>query len=344
MNHALIVALIQNTGCCWRWWSSSSFWTPEICSSTVAPDARRLRQRLIGIVMIRVSAPLETGIVSIRVRCCSRSRDSSWGPGRRVIAMVMTAAFHLMLGGAPAGPEWPSFWLPARSAWSGGACSAVPWRMRRGANYMRSDSSFTSCCSRSCSRCHGRRISRRASRGRAGYGGHPSLPSLWAPSSLAGSGITARRRNSKSETRFRLLAENARDLIFRYEFTPKRGFAYVSPSSTSFTGYTPEEHYADPDLAIKMVHPEDRPVLEAARAGDTGSASVMRWIRKAGEIFWARRARHYIFDERGTLTAAEGITRDITGSRQAEELRLALKAAKQGFTTRRSDRRGNGQR
>ncbi len=138
---------------------------------------------------------------------------------------------------------------------------------------------------------------------------------------------------SKRETRFRLLAENARDLIFRYEFTPKRGFAYVSPSATSLTGYTPEEYYADPHLGFKLVHPEDLPLAEAARRGEVSPEPlVLRLIRKDGEVFWAEQRNTRIFDEHGNLTAIEGIARDITGSRQAEErLRLALKAANQGL-------------
>ena len=75
------------------------------------------------------------------------------------------------------------------------------------------------------------------------------------------------RSLAESEERFRRLAENAPDLIYRYEFAPRRGFTYVSPAATVVTGYTPAEHYADPDLGFKLVHPDDRPLLEAAVGG-----------------------------------------------------------------------------
>jgi PAS domain S-box-containing protein len=132
----------------------------------------------------------------------------------------------------------------------------------------------------------------------------------------------AKAKLQRSEERFRRLAENAQDLIFRYEFTPKRGFAYVSPSSTAITGYTPEEHYADPDLGFKLVHPDDRPLLEAASSGDTtpGQPITLRWVRKDGKIIWTEQRNVSILDEAGELTAIEGIARDITERKQTDEM------------------------
>lgn len=71
------------------------------------------------------------------------------------------------------------------------------------------------------------------------------------------------RKLRESEERFRRLAENAQDIIYRYELTPKPGFTYVSPAATTITGYTPEEHYANPNLGFEIVHPEDRHILQS---------------------------------------------------------------------------------
>src|SRR3954464_408133 len=46
--------------------------------------------------------------------------------------------------------------------------------------------------------------------------------------------------------RFRLLAENASDIIYLYRVRPSSRYEYVSPSVTRLTGYTPQEHYDDP--------------------------------------------------------------------------------------------------
>ena len=45
----------------------------------------------------------------------------------------------------------------------------------------------------------------------------------------------------ESEERFRRLAENAPDVIYRYEMAPQRRLTYISPAATAITGYTPEE-------------------------------------------------------------------------------------------------------
>lgn len=124
-----------------------------------------------------------------------------------------------------------------------------------------------------------------------------------------------------SEQRFQRLAQNAQDIIYRYRILPERGFEYVSPAATEITGYTPEEHYADPDLGFKLVHPDDRPLLGAAAQGESGydGPLVLRWVRKDGAIIWTEQRNVLIYDQAGNLVELEGIARDITKRKQAEE-------------------------
>jgi PAS domain S-box-containing protein len=135
--------------------------------------------------------------------------------------------------------------------------------------------------------------------------------------------ITQRRRMEEalreSEDRFRRLAENAQDLIYRYRFVPVRGFEYVSPAATAITGYTPEEHYADPDLGVKVIHPDDRYLYDEIVAGQRiGEPVVLRWIRKDGSIVWTEQRNVLIIDSSRNLVAIEGIARDITERKRAE--------------------------
>lgn len=124
----------------------------------------------------------------------------------------------------------------------------------------------------------------------------------------------------EAETQFLRLAEHLPDLIYRYEFVPKRGFTYVSPAATRMTGYTPEEHYADPDLGFKLIHPEDLHFLSQLTEGrvDTQSPLVMRWVHKNGAVFWTEQRIVPIFDASGVFVACEGIARDITERKHME--------------------------
>lgn len=123
----------------------------------------------------------------------------------------------------------------------------------------------------------------------------------------------------ESEERFRELAENATDVICRYRVAEPRGFEYVSPSVTEITGYTPEEHYADPDLRMRIVHPEDRPVVEAVLRGEGPPSARMRWVRKDGRVIWTDSRMRVIRDEQGRPVVIESITREVTDLVLAEQ-------------------------
>ncbi len=136
--------------------------------------------------------------------------------------------------------------------------------------------------------------------------------------------VHQRRRSEEalvtSESRFRLLAERSPDLIYRYRLLPDRGFEHVSPAALEMTGYTPEEHYADPDLGLKLVHPEDLALLEATCSGAVEPATpiVLRWRRKDGSILWTEQRNVQIRDASGNVIAIEGVARDVTARRTAE--------------------------
>ena len=133
----------------------------------------------------------------------------------------------------------------------------------------------------------------------------------------------ARRRAEESEARFRRLAEDAQDLVYRWRVEPEPGFEYVSPSSTAICGYTPEELYADPGLRTRMVHPEDVAALEAG-ALDPRAPLLLRWRRKDGTIVWTEQRNVPVHGASGELVAIEGIARDVTAAKAQDDLRALL--------------------
>ena len=125
-----------------------------------------------------------------------------------------------------------------------------------------------------------------------------------------------------SEERFRRLAENARDIIFRYRQLPSLGFDYISPAVLRISGYAPEEFYADTRLLFKVIHPDSRSFLEeiTSRPQDyLEKPVVLRWIHKNGESIWTEQRSIPIYGKDGEIIASEGIIRDITERKQMEE-------------------------
>lgn len=130
--------------------------------------------------------------------------------------------------------------------------------------------------------------------------------------------IFAKEKEEESEEKFRTLAENSPVIIYKLLLQPTFKFDYVSPAVTVITGYTPEEHYADPNLGFKLVHPEDRKILENATKKIQGEPVVLRWIRKDGKIIWTEQRNVLIFDKSGNPYSIEGIAMDISAQKDAE--------------------------
>ena len=131
----------------------------------------------------------------------------------------------------------------------------------------------------------------------------------------------------ESETRYRLLAENAGDLIACYG--PDGRFTYLSPAVATVLGYEPEE-LIGATLAAFM-HPDDvkptRQIVAAYVAAGPGATAVRyeyRAFRKDGTLVWLESNPRTIFDpETGVLREFQVAVRDVT-TRKAMEAELAI--------------------
>jgi PAS domain S-box-containing protein len=133
-----------------------------------------------------------------------------------------------------------------------------------------------------------------------------------------------------SERRFRMFAENARDVVARYRLLPEPGLEYVSPSVERITGYAPAELYAEPQAFVKLIAAEDRERLLGLISGrsrdELSALQTLCWVRKDGVRVWMEQQTVLIYDSAGRLTAAETIARDISEKvRLEQQLREAQK-------------------
>ncbi|MCA6362052.1 MAG: PAS domain S-box protein [Bacteroidetes bacterium] len=144
----------------------------------------------------------------------------------------------------------------------------------------------------------------------------------------------AEDRLRTSEERFRMLAQNADDVIFRLSFFPKPHYEYISPSIYTIAGYQPEDFYVNPLAAFDLIHPDDRTSYVDSQEIIAGKkpphnvaidekSFIVRWVCKDGQIKWVETRNKIITDETGKAIAIEGISRDITQNKLAEEEILA---------------------
>ncbi len=131
----------------------------------------------------------------------------------------------------------------------------------------------------------------------------------------------SQQKLQENEQLFRLMAENTRDIIYRYRFLPEQRFEYVSPSAAAITGYAPEEIYSDPDFAFKIVHPDDRPALITFYQFNNkdNESEVIRFVHKNGSVVWTEHQKVPFYDKENKLEAIQGVARDITERKRAEE-------------------------
>jgi PAS domain S-box-containing protein len=135
---------------------------------------------------------------------------------------------------------------------------------------------------------------------------------------------------SEAEKRYRLLADNATDIIWTMD--NKHGewrFTYLSPSVTRVLGFTVEEAvHIDPAKGITRTSWELARKIDAERRskenrGDTTSTAPLtieaEVYRKDGSTTWAETAVTPLFDGAGKTVGLVGVTRDISERKKAEE-------------------------
>lgn len=125
----------------------------------------------------------------------------------------------------------------------------------------------------------------------------------------------ALKRIGESERKYRLVAENASDVVFQIDF--RGGITWVSPSVHEVLGWGPMDLIGSP--LKDLVHPDDgdaiRDVLSLASRSAEEQTAVARWKAKNGSYAWMLLHTHEIpADEEGprqsvmTLQDFEAVT------------------------------------
>ncbi len=124
--------------------------------------------------------------------------------------------------------------------------------------------------------------------------------------------VTERRRQAqalqRSEARFRLLAEHARDIVWSVRVRPDVAWEYISPSVERFLGYSAEELLPDPWFFMRLITEESQPRLQRMLAGDLDGDEplVVSWRHKDGRMVWSEGTLTPLRAEDGALRGRAG--------------------------------------
>ena len=143
---------------------------------------------------------------------------------------------------------------------------------------------------------------------------------------VIGRDITQRKQAEEalreSEERHRLLADNTVDCIWL--LTLDGVFRYINKASEALLGYTPEEMIGQPLSAFcdednyAIMAGEIKAALEGI---DTFRRTIFeaQMLRRDGTPVWVEITGKVLVDEKGHPVALQGVTRDISERREAEE-------------------------
>src|SRR5512139_3810696 len=113
---------------------------------------------------------------------------------------------------------------------------------------------------------------------------------------------------AEAQSRYRLLVETARDLIFALDARDQ--LTYISPMSEMLTGYSPERLLADATPFASFVHPDDARRLNEWQAElrdhPEGSELEFRIQRADGELRWGTLSWTTIYNRKGTPSGVQG--------------------------------------
>jgi diguanylate cyclase (GGDEF)-like protein/PAS domain S-box-containing protein len=139
---------------------------------------------------------------------------------------------------------------------------------------------------------------------------------------------------SHAEQRYRLLAENATEVVTRHDLDGR--YLYVSPSIETTLGWRPEDVLGRP--VTDLIHADDVDGVwrdHAAAIAEGGIVSVQYRMRDAaGDYRWMETSSRAVAIREGeAITEVQCSSRDITQRRQAEE-ELARRLAQQSAVAR----------
>lgn len=126
----------------------------------------------------------------------------------------------------------------------------------------------------------------------------------------------------QSEKKYREIIEGLNECVFRLSF-PDGNYNYISPAVRSVFGYSEEDFLHTPRFVSTIIHPDSAAYIKEKwndfindRVHQTLEYKI---IDPEGNERWIRQSNKGIYDGNGKIIGAEGICRNITEQKKAED-------------------------
>jgi PAS domain S-box-containing protein len=147
--------------------------------------------------------------------------------------------------------------------------------------------------------------------------------------------IAQRERSLReSERKYRLLTERMKDVVWTLDPDTLR-FTYVSPSVEQLRGLTPEEILAEPvDAALmpaaasairSLLHQRTQALLSGQASPEHFYIDEVEQPRQDGSTVWTEVLTTYCLDEETGRVEIQGVTRDVSERKEAQQALIAAK-------------------
>jgi PAS domain S-box-containing protein/putative nucleotidyltransferase with HDIG domain len=129
----------------------------------------------------------------------------------------------------------------------------------------------------------------------------------------------------KSEEKYRIVADYTAD--WETWLSPEENYIYVSPSCRVLTGFEPEAFLNNPNLMLKIIHPDDREIYinhrKAIQASSTQAKTLsesidFRIFSLDGKEHWINHVCGKVLDSSGKFLGIRSSNRDVTERKQWE--------------------------
>lgn len=127
----------------------------------------------------------------------------------------------------------------------------------------------------------------------------------------------------EKEEKYRIIADFTADC--EYWQLPDGSISYISPTCEKITGYSREDFISDPDLFLKIIHPDDREKAvcllpdRKARIQEDHNEVEFRIRARDGRESWIGHKCRPVFSSRGRYMGRRVSNRDITEKKDREK-------------------------